>query len=239
MKFDLFKYLFSLGFFYIYGRLILHYGLIFINYMLDQGMLWRAKFEKPRILFILVGLAFMHLMVYAYRSLPVENLLLQAITLVVFALAAFVTHLPWTEKFESTLQLHKRKPPQQELSHFNLKISEIQLQQLYNELVKYDLVQSDKTTFTNFERVLTQEWDAHNSRIHFNMDGPSCREFYDLLVSTFPTNTLTLKNFFQDSQLIIRPDGKIYKYNTIKNAPTRSSYSKKHSELKEIFQKMK
>ena len=70
------------------------------------------------------------------------------------------------------------------------------------------------------------------------MDGPSCREFFEQLVQTFPNNSLTLIDFFDRSKLIVRPDGKRYKYNTIKNAPTRSSQSKKHFELKQIFSKI-
>lgn len=51
------------------------------------------------------------------------------------------------------------------------------------------------------------------------MDGPSCREFYDHLTRTFPANAMPLKNLFITSGLVLRPDGKIYNYNTLKMPP--------------------
>ena len=68
MRFDLLQYLFALGTFNIYGRIFLYYGLNGINYMLDQKFNWKTELEKPRILFLLVGLVFMHLMIHANQT---------------------------------------------------------------------------------------------------------------------------------------------------------------------------
>src|SRR5690606_18765179 len=103
MNFDLLQYLFTLGILYIYGRSILHYGLIFIHFMLDQEMVWKSKFEKPRILFLLTGIVFMHLMIYAQQTLKTENHLLRGIIISVFALALFLSHKAWTNNFENNL----------------------------------------------------------------------------------------------------------------------------------------
>ena len=238
MSFDLLRYLFTLSLLYIYGRMALHYGLIFIDFMLDQGESWKFKFEKPRLLFLLTGLVFMHLMIYSIAIINSENFLLRGIITSVFALALFLCHFPWTEKFKNNLLVQRKFNSKKIGENFDIQISNFQLQRLYDELVKYDLVKIDKTTSQDFKNVLTQNWNLHNSKIHFNMDGPSCREFFDHLVKTFPKNSLTLKSFFESSKLVLRADGKFFKYNTIKNVPTRSSISKKHLEIKEIFNKV-
>jgi hypothetical protein len=238
MKFDLFQYMFALGTFYIYGRILLHYGLNGINYMLNQKFTFKAKLEKPRILFLLVGLVFMHLMIHANQTVVNKSDFFLSITTIVFSLAFFISHLPWTRRFEFFFTKESYSRTHKASKNFELKISELQTKQLYNELVRYDLVQQDRTSFLDFKNVFTQDWDSHSSKIYFKMDGPSCREFFYHLVQTFPNNSLTLINFFDRSKLIVRPDGTRYKYNTIKNAPTRSSQSKKHFELKQIFNKI-
>jgi hypothetical protein len=48
---------------------------------------------------------------------------------------------------------------------------------------------------------------------------------------------MPLKNLFITSGLVLRPDGKIYNYNTLKNAPTRTPVSKQHEVLARIFNK--
>jgi hypothetical protein len=82
MSFDLFKYLTTLGFIYIYGRLILHYGEMLWVYMMDEGILWNTKIEKPRILFMGLGLGVMHLAVYSRYTIESETLLVVAINFV-------------------------------------------------------------------------------------------------------------------------------------------------------------
>lgn len=104
-------------------------------------------------------------------------------------------------------------------------------------MVRFDLIDQEATSLNDFKNVLLQDWDSHRSKIHLNMDGPSCREFFDYFIHTFPKNSITLKNLFFTSGLILRPDGKRYNYNTLKNAPTRTPISKKHDALKLIFQK--
>lgn len=67
------------------------------------------------------------------------------------------------------------------------------------------------------------------------MDGPSSREFYEYLSKAFPKNTMTIKNLFITSELVLRADGKKYKYNTLKNAFTRTLVSKQNEVLINIF----
>lgn len=239
MKFDLFQYMFALGTFYIYGRILLHYGLNGINFMLNQKFIWKAKLEKPRILFLLVGLVFMHLMIHVNQTVSSQDYFTLSITILVFSLAFFLSHLPWTKRFESFFTKKMDLLTQQASKNFEIRISELQMNQLYNELVRYDLVQQDKTSFLDFTNVFTQDWNSHSSRIYLKMDGPSCREFFEQLVQTFPSNSLTLIDFFERSKLVVRPDGKAYKYSTIKNAPTRTPVSKHHEILINIFDKLK
>ena len=202
-------------------------------------MVWKSQFEKPRILFLLTGLVFMHLMVYANETLTAGNYLLRIIVIIVFAISLFISHIVWTDRFESNLLTQKKLVHQPEEKNFNLKISDIQIHKLYTELVKYDLVNSNETSILDFKNVLTQNWDSHNSKINFNMDAPSCREFYNCFTKTFPNNTMTIKNVFITSKLVLRPDGKRFNYNTLKNAPTRTPFSKHNEILFSIFEKLK
>ncbi len=237
MSFDMFTYLTSLAFIYTYGRIAIHFVPGFLLYFLNEPIHWQKQLEKPRILFHLVGLFFMHLMTSSYISLQNGNISLQLISSVVFILCFLLCQFSWTEKFRDSFlapvnsikKLHE---------NFNLRISESQIAELYNEMKRFELLDHDKTSLEDFKNVLLADWACHQSKLHLKMDGPSCREFYEYLVKTFPSNTLTLKHFFSTSKLVLRPDGKAYKYNTIKNAPTRTSYSKKHSELNLIFQKI-
>lgn len=206
--------------------------------MLNQKFIWKAKLEKPRILFLLVGLGFMHLMIHANQTVASQDYFTLSITIIVFSLAFFLSHLSWTKRFENFFAKKMDLPTQQASKNFELRISELQMNQLYNELVRYDLVKQDKTSFLDFKNVLTKDWESHSSKIYFKMDGPSCREFFFHLVQTFPNNSLSLRDFFDRSKLIVRPDGKPYKYNTIKNAPTRTPVSKHHETLSSIFKKL-
>ncbi len=237
MIFDLFTYLTSLAFIYTYGRLAIHFAPGLLNYFLNEPIQRQKQLEKPRILFHLVGLFFMHLMDSSYSSVQNGNIALQLISSVVFMLGFLVCQFSWTEKFRRSLLAPINNSIKKPHENFNLRISESQITELYNEMKKYELLDQDKTSLEDFKNVLLENWAGHQSKLYLNMDGPSCREFYDYLVKTFPASTLTLKNFFNSSKLVLRPDGKAYKYNTIKNAPTRSTFSKRHADLNLIFQK--
>lgn len=154
-----------------------------------------------------------------------------------FSLGLYFSIIPWTDHYKNSIQNRKAVPPLKKDRNFNLTISEDQLHKLYSGLMRHDLLNSEKTNLQDFKNVLTKNWIDHNSKIHFNMDGPSCREFYEYLVKTFPNNTMTLKNLIS-SKLFIRADGKFYKYNTLKNAPTKTLYSKNYKEMQQIFDKI-
>jgi len=237
MNFDLFQYLANVAFIYTYGRLAIHFAPGIFYFFLNTPYKSYSQVEKPRIFVNLVGLGFMHLMYYSQNSQ--ENyLLLQVITTIGFALGFFLCSLSWTDKFERSFLPPIKKPAIIPMENFNLSIPDAKIVQLYNALVQFDLLNQDLTAMEDFHNVLTKNWKDHNSRIHFKMDGPSCREFYEYLVRTYPKNSLTLKNLFISSELILRPDGKSYNYNTIKNAPTKTSFSKQNETLKNIFSKL-
>jgi hypothetical protein len=247
MSFDLFKYLTTLGFFYIYGRLILHYGELFWVYMLEDRMLWKSNFEKPRILFLIIGLGFMHLMSFTSVNIPPENYLVQVIVLLAYGVGFYFAFVTWTDHFSNSMQVEEALPVPEnapkkialkKAENFQLKISEDQLQKLYQGLMKYDLFDPDKTSLQDFENALTKDWSTHDSKIHFKMDGPSSREFYEFLSTTFP-NEMTIKDLFINSGVVLRVDGKKYKYNTLKNAPIRTPVSKQNHALTNIFKKLR
>lgn len=238
MNFDLFQYLAGVAFIYAYGRLAIHFAPGITYFFLNIPFNSFSQVEKPRIFVNLLGLGFMHLMYFSHSTSQVNYLPLQLITTMAFALGFFFCSLSWSDKFERSFLPPLKKPAIIPLENFNLSIPDAKIVQLYNELVQFDLLNQDLTAIEDFKNVLTKNWKDHNSRIHFKMDGPSCREFYDYLVRTYPKNSLTLKNLFISSQLIIRPDGKCYNYNTLKNAPTKTPFSKHNETLTNIFKKL-
>lgn len=154
MSFDIIKYLTTLGFIYIYARLVLHYGSFFLNYMLDQGVYWKSNFEKPRLLFLGLGLGLMHLMAYSRNSIETDNYFLPGIILSVFSLGFYFSTIPWTEKFEDNFQRRKLKQSGKKVNNFNLAISDNHLQKLYRELMRYDLLDSEKTNLQDLRMFL-------------------------------------------------------------------------------------
>lgn len=237
MKTDLFQYITTLVFIYTYGRLAIHFLPETWNYFMNEPSNFQEKTEKPRILFHLVGLSFMHFMYYSYRSIENRGLLFQLVISATFTCGFILCQLSWTEKFQASLQRQLKKSANRSTENFNISISNSQMTQLYNEMIRYDLLDQDKTSFKDFRNVLLEDWTSHHSKLHLKMDGPSCREFYDHLTQTFPMNSLKLKELFITSGLILRPDGKKYNYNTLKNALTRSQLSKNHDTLVHIFRK--
>ncbi|MGI0107987.1 hypothetical protein [Salinimicrobium sp. WS361] len=238
MSFDLFIYLASIALIYVYGRFVIHIAIPIFHYFLVEPFDWQKQVEKPRIFLHLTGLSFMHLMVYSNSSLENKGILIQVIIWLTFILGFLFCQFTWTEKFQNTFVPKVTRSTAESSQNFNISISDLQLIQLYNELVRFDLLNQDLTALEDFRNVLLKDWKEHNSKLHLKMDGPSGREFFEQLAQTFPNNSLSLIDFFDRSKLIVRPDGKRYKYNTIKNAPTRSSQSKKHFELRQIFSKI-
>ncbi|SDS74346.1 hypothetical protein SAMN04487764_2946 [Gillisia sp. Hel1_33_143] len=173
-----------------------------------------------------------------HQSYKSSDISLHLLALLVFSLGVFFCLISWGEKFKSAFSEKVKIKSDNGINNFNLSIPDFQISQLYNEMVRFDLIDQEKTSITDFKNALLQEWNSHNSKIHLNMDGPTCREFFDHLVKTFPNNSMTLKNLFITSGLVLRPDGKKYNYNTLKNAPTRSPISKMHETLTSIFKKL-
>ncbi|MEC7263946.1 MAG: hypothetical protein VXW38_09415 [Bacteroidota bacterium] len=74
-----------------------------------------------------------------------------------------------------------------------------------------------------------------NPKSILNLDSPSAREFYEFFTTSFPNNSMTLKGFFETSNVIRRPDGRPYNYSAIKNAPILTPVSKRNGDLQVVF----
>lgn len=237
MNFDIFTYLTTLGFIYVYGRLSVYFAPKALSYFLNSSPNFNPQLEKPRILFHLLGLSFMHLIYSFSGTFRDSNISILATILLVFFLGVLFCHLAWTDKFESSFQPPLKKTVTTSKENFNISISKSQLTQLYNELIRFDLVNNDNTSFEDFCNVLLKNWKDHNSKIYLKMDGPTCREFYSFLNKAFPNNKISLRNLVS-SKLFVRPDGNFYKYNTLKNAPTKTPFSKNYKNLQHIFERI-
>lgn len=239
MNFDIITYLSCFAFIYVYSRLAIHYLPVIYSQFLDENFSLVNSIEKPRLLFHFTGLSFMHLMFNFHQSNQTSNLAVQLLIVLVYLLGLYFCLISWRANFKSSFLKKTISHPDKSPNNFNLSISDTHLTQLYNEMVRFDLIDQEATSLVDFKNVLLKDWDTHSSRLYLNLDGPSCREFYDKLIKAFPNNAITLKNLFINHDLMRRPDGKPYKYNTLKNAPTRSPISKQHESLEAIFQKFK
>ena len=237
MNFNLFPYLTSIAFIFIYGRLAIHFAPKVFGYFINETIPWQQHLEKPRIFLHFIGLSLMHLMIYSSSSLE-TGFPIKLITWLTFILGFSACQFTWTKKFKDTFAPQLKRSTAKSSENFNLSISDIQITQLYNEMIRHDLINQDATSLEDFKKVLLEDWTSHRSKLHLEMDGPSSREFYDYLSRTYPKNTMTLKNFFVVSGVVLRPDGKTYNYNTIKNAPTRTPVSKGNETLVSIFSKI-
>lgn len=130
MNFDLLQYLESVAFIYAYGRLAIHFSPAIFRFFLNTSFNSYSQVEKPRILFNLVGLGFMHLMYFSQSTSPADNLLLQVITTSAFGLGFFFWVLSWTDKFERSFLPHLKRAEEIPLENFNLVIPEVKLEQL-------------------------------------------------------------------------------------------------------------
>ena len=236
MNFDVITYLSSLAFIFIYSRLAIHYAPIIFFYFINSNSGTTEYLEKPRILFHLIGLSFMHLMYSFHQTYQGSDIPIQLLAFLVFSLGLFFCIISWGEKFKSSFSEKLKIKTAKPFNNFNLSISDFQINHLYNDMVRFDLLDQEKTSIEDFRNIFLEDWDSHSSKLHLKMDGPSCREFFDYLVKTFPNNSMTLKNLFITSGLVLRPDAKKYNYNTLKNAPTRTPISKMNSILLSIFE---
>lgn len=239
MNFDIITYLSCFAFIYVYSRLAIYYfPVIYINFLNGNYNLVKT-IEKPRLLFHITGLSFMHLMFNFHQLHKISSIAIQFIIVFVILLGFYFCLISWGENFKSSFSEKTTSNSNNPSKNFHLSISDLDVSRLYNQMVRFDLIDQEKTTLADFRNVLLKDWDSHTSKLHLKMDGPSCREFYDTFKKTFPSNSLTLKNLFISSNLICRPDGKPYKYNTLKNALYRTPVSKQNEVLNTIFQKLK
>lgn len=235
MQGDFIKYLLLLCFAYVYVRLLILYIKVFARFMFNEPTKWDKYIEKPRLAIYGIGLLLMHVSypeIIKYFITPYH--IFHFLNWFIFISGMIICHSTWSKKFRNVFipSIKKKLRPR---TNFGISISERQLQKLYDELVRFDMIDMEHTKSEDFEKVILLDWDLHSSKIYFNLDAPSCREFYELFKTKFPNNTLSLIDFFDRSNTIRRTDGSAYAYDTIRNAKSRTPISKRSDDLKAIF----
>ena len=86
-------------------------------------MAWISKIEKPRILFLVLGLGLMHLSVFSRYAIESDTFLVLGISFLVFLAGFFLSILPWTDKFKNSIQRQKPAGSLKKAKNFNLDIS--------------------------------------------------------------------------------------------------------------------
>ena len=232
------KYILLFGFTIVYLRLLIPYVGFFARYMFNEPTNWNKYIEKPRLVFYGIGLLLMHSSyssILEYQSQPIGFFFIS--NGFIFLGGIMLSQITWFKKFK-TIFIPSIQKKLRSRMNFDISISERQLQKLYDELVRFDMIEIERTRNEDFENVFLLNWDAHSSKIYFNLDAPSCREFYELFKNTFPNNALSLIDFFDRSNTIRRTDSSAYAYDTIRNAKSRTPISKRSDDLKAIFSKL-
>lgn len=229
------KYLLLLCFAFAYVRLLIPYIGFFARFMFNEATNWNKYIEKPRMVFYGIGLLLMHSSyssILEYQSQSTGFFFIS--NFLIFLGGILMSQITWSKKFKSIFipSIQKKLRSRR---NFDVSISERQLQKLYDELVRFDMIDIERTGNEDFEKVFLLNWDTHSSKIYFNLDAPSCREFYELFRIEFPKNALSLIDFFDRSNAIRRTDGSAYAYDTIRNAKSRTPISKRSDDLKVIF----
>ncbi|MFS4469255.1 hypothetical protein [Maribacter sp. 2210JD10-5] len=231
----LIKYLLLACFAYVYVRLLIPYIGFFTRFMFNERVGWDKYIEKPRLVFYGLGLALMHGSYSTFfERIEILPQLFYTLNWFVFICGIALTLLTWTKKFKNVF-IPKIKEKLKSRRNFNISITEDQLKNIYNSLVRYDMIICERTEIDDFMKVFKEDWNAHDSKIYFKLDAPSCREFFELFKVNFPKNSLTVIDFFKRSDTIRREDGNPYTYSTVKDAKSRTPISKKSNELQSIF----
>ena len=231
----LIELIFYACFMYIYMRLLYPYGILLVRFVFTEPFKWNKYIEKPRLFFHGLGLMLMHFSfstIYEYWQAPQTFYFISSF--LVFILGIFLTQITWTGKFKRIV-IPKIKEKLKSSKNFNISITESQLEKLYENMVRYDMVIIDKTSKDDFIQCFLKDWDEHDAKIHLKLKNPACKEFYERFKLTFPKNDLQLIDFIKNSHLLRREDGQRYNYDTVRNALTRNRVSKRSEELEAVF----
>ncbi len=235
MQDNFIKYLLLLSFAYVYVRLLIPYIGFFARYMFNEPTQWDKYIEKPRLVFYGIGLLLMHssyLSILRYASEPTGFFFIS--NCFIFLGGIGLSQITWTKKFKNVF-IPKIKEKLKKKNNFNVSVTDGQLKKLYSGLVRYGMLIIERTERDDFIKVFKKDWHTHESIIHFKLDAPSCREFFELFKATFPENSMSVIDFFKRSDTVRREDGRPYKYSTVKDAKSRTPISKKSDDLKAIF----
>lgn len=219
----------------VYVRISIPYIRYFVRYMFNETVGWNKYVEKPRLVFYGMGLLLMHFSVHSVlQVLPRTVSLLVVLNWILFSIGFYLCMVTWTKKFmidfipRIAMKIQGRR-------NFRIMATNRQLERLYRELVRLDMIDSQKTGAEDFINAFLLDWDAHESRIYFTLDSPSLREFYELLKTAFPKNSLHLIDFISNSKVVLKSDGRRYNYDTIRSLANRIGNSKRSIDLKSVF----
>lgn len=226
---------FVLAFAVVYVRILIPYIRYFIRYMFNETVGWNKYVERPRLVFYGMGLLLMHFSTHSViQVLPRSIGLLVILNWILFLIGFYLCMVTWTKKFiidfipRIAMKIQGRR-------NFNIITTDRQLERLYKELIHWDMVDFHKTGMRDFINALLLDWDTHKSKIYFKLDSPSLREFYEMLRTTFPKNSLHLIDFVSNSKVVHRADGSRYNYDTVRNSTNRLGHSKRSKDLGSVF----
>tara|TARA_Y100001933_G_scaffold250648_1_gene287198 strand:- start:191 stop:907 length:717 start_codon:yes stop_codon:yes gene_type:complete len=220
---------------FVYARLMVPYGALLVRFVFEEPLRWNRYVEKPRLFFHAIGLFLMHTShttIMEHLERPHSFFFLSSS--LVFFLGMLLALVTWSRKFKGVF-IPKIKERLRSRKNFNISATESQLGRLYDNMVRYDMVDFDRTSKEDFVNCLLMDWDAHGSKIHLRLGNPACKEFYELFRTTFPKNGLQLVDFVKNSDILRRGDGLPYNYDTVRNALTRNRVSKRSKELEAVF----
>jgi len=208
---------------------------------------WNKYIEKPRLAIFSIFIPTIFCSFYGLHAITFKlsafNIIMIIGLMILILIISFILIISMDNKrikviapyFEEKIN----KSSEKQKKHIGVsKTNTIELETLYKELKKYDLIEIDKTSIKDFVNALTNSLRHKESKVFLSkkMDNPSTRLFYELLKDKFEKKSVkSISYFFEESNRIFKHNGNKYLAKSINNAPTRTSSPKMEKELKSIF----
>ena len=235
----------TIGFIYFIFPIIKKYLVILFQDVLGIKYQWNKNIDKPRVFFLMMltpifFFSGINLSKVSFSTdffnlkdlLDYFQLLTYILYLTTFIAIIFISKYIWSEKFENSfLPLIKKKVKNVSINKHEIQIDDIKLKNIYTELKQYDFINLE-TLFKDFKSAINFI-ENKDIKVVFNIDGPDFRCLFELLKKHNTNNKLEFKSFLLNNKMIVKSDGKSYRYVTLKDS--NYSSSKNNQTLKKIF----
>lgn len=165
-----------------------------------KGLDGTNTLKGPDWCFMVLGYFWCHTTYFKIMKGSWESLSVYSISnLVVFVQGFVFSQITWSKMFKGVF-IPSIKKKLRSSKNFNISASKSHLDRLYDELVRYEMLRLEQTTREDFLYALTNNWNAHESKIHFEPRLPKCQRVLWVLHDIFSKQLNDLKGLLWDLQ---------------------------------------